>query len=79
MTIREQILQKIDGVDDAILEQWLKQLSDLEEASKPDVDEVMSLWADLTEPMSEEDTQVFTETIKRRPFFREDAFSVEAD
>lgn len=79
MTIKEQLHQKIEQTDEAVLSKWLEHLTQLEEQQAAKRQKAISIWEALAEPMSEEDAELFAEATKRRPFFRENNFSVNPD
>ena len=79
MTIKEQLYEKIEQTDEAVLVKWLEELSKLEETPSPDPSQAIALWEVLAEPMSEEDSKLFAEATQRRPFFAEERFTVQPD
>jgi hypothetical protein len=81
MTMREEIINKLQTADDTVLERVQRTLEQAELESRykelPDIRvkrtpeeiaEFKQLLRELAEPMSEEDLAEFKEAIKRRPF-----------
>ncbi|MGL4610737.1 MAG: hypothetical protein ACRCYY_13825 [Trueperaceae bacterium] len=70
MSLKEQLQQKIEQLDDATLMQLAQTLEKLEaEKKQKDIEEKIALWEPLAEPDDSIDWTEFDEATKRRSLF----------
>jgi hypothetical protein len=83
MTIKEQVLETIEQLNDAALSQLLEKARELEQEDKvkkqKDIEEKIALWKALAEPDDSIDWTEFDEATKRRSLFGGRTLDLEPD
>lgn len=80
MTIKERVIEQLEGLDEAELLEIEKDLNRMTQArTKRQLEEEFRLLDELAVPMSEEDKAVFEEATKRRPLFGNRKLTLEPD
>ena len=83
MTLREQIHDRVNHLDEGLLQTLLRQLNKMEErhfARSVPVDSTLALWKAFAEPISDaEEKATLEQTMERRSLFGSRLFDVQPD